>query len=112
MEGQDDPADMKKVDEINKIGERWVEVECDSLEDMVKVDHCKRVQDICYSYAEDVFKLREKTDSCQNFLEDSPYNNARFSQYEVCMKGVERSLKTLIDTYYDRFNQAESNQSS
>jgi hypothetical protein len=108
MEDYDGTADMKKAHEINLIGERWALVTCDALPEISQVKICERVKDICYLYAADLIKLRVKTDSCSEYLDDSPYNTSRVNSYEKCMSEVEKSLKTLINTYYDRLKQAET----
>ena len=108
MEDYDGAADMKKAQEINLIGERWSSVKCDDFPEISQGNICRRIKDICYQYTADLIKLRQKTDNCSEYLEDSPYNTTRVNSYDVCMNEVEKSLKTLINTYYDRLKQAET----
>lgn len=104
-EASDPFSNLEELNAINRIGEKWSRINCDSLHGLDQ-EKCLKIREITVHYGEDAMKVMEQASSCNSLLEDIPSANS--TAYDNCMEGAQQSLNSLVEKYHGQFTNTDS----
>ena len=97
---QENDPERKKIEYINRVAKQWIKIDCDSH---FSKERCQQFKTLAVKYDKAHKKLRDKVDSCSDFIEGGALHKARIFQYNQCMIITENYCKSMIRKFYGKF---------